>query len=584
MDKRFTKKKKLSIFTKLMVPVIIVGLSGFLGAGVATLSLRRNQISSNKITGSGIDIIVALDEIKIRFEKTQTSALAYCSAGDNTEIKEHIKGQLLTYAEDVEYYKQQLESNISAFSDSDLQLLKTVFESIYDAQGKIMNIIALSETDAEAAFLQLNTMMIEWSEQIAANMDTIIEHNNERIEQFTLSQRTIYRKSRDLSFFLMLASLISFCVTIVFIYRHVIKPLKKQSKELHEIIEDIHNAKGDLTKRLSIDSKDEIGEVGQGINQFIETLQAIMSNIVTNSNNLDNIVLTVSKNVSESGDNANDISAIMEELSATMEELSATTNSVNSNTETVGKKVRQMTEKSEVISKYALEMKERALNLENVAQDNMNTTNTVIGGITSEMEMALENSKSVEKVTQLTTEILNISSQTNLLALNASIEAARAGEAGKGFAVVADEIRQLADSSRETANNIQAINEMVIEAVRELMQSSEKIIDYINKSIIPDYQSFVKSGQQYSADAMHIDQAMEEYTFETKEILRNMTDIEESIDGISRAVEESAKGVTDASINIDSLVRSIDGINGQMVENSAIAENLKKESENFVQV
>lgn len=582
MDK--TRMKKISIFAKLMVPVIIVGLSGFLGTSISTLSLRRNQISSNQITGAGIDIIIALDEIKIRFEKTQTSALAYCSAGNNTDIKQYIIEQLHTYAEEVEYYKQQLENNESAFSDSDLQLLETVFEAIYDVQGKIMNIIALSDKDAAAAFLQLNTLMTEWSEQITANMDTLIKNNNERIEQLTLSQRSIYRKSRASSIFLALVSLITFLVTVVLIYHFVIKPLKKQSKELNEIIDDIHNAKGDLTKRLSVDSRDEIGEVAQGINEFIETLQAIMSKIVTDSNKLDNIVLTVAQNVSESGDNANDISAIMEELSATMEELSATANSVNSNTESVGKKVRQMTEKSEVISKYALEMKERALDLENVAQDNMNTTNTVIGGITSEMERAMENSKSVEKVTQLTTEILNISSQTNLLALNASIEAARAGEAGKGFAVVADEIRQLADSSRETANNIQTINEMVIEAVRELMQSSEKIINYINKSIIPDYQSFVKSGQQYSADAMHIDQAMEEYTFETKEILRNMTDIEESIDGISRAVEDSAKGVTDASINIDSLVRGIDGINGQMVENSAIAENLKKESENFIQV
>ena len=295
MDK--TRMKKISIFAKLMVPVIIVGLSGFLGTSISTLSLRRNQISSNQITGAGIDIIIALDEIKIRFEKTQTSALAYCSAGNNTDIKQYIIEQLHTYAEEVEYYKQQLENNESAFSDSDLQLLETVFEAIYDVQGKIMNIIALSDKDAAAAFLQLNTLMTEWSEQITANMDTLIKNNNERIEQLTLSQRSIYRKSRASSIFLALVSLITFLVTVVLIYHFVIKPLKKQSKELNEIIDDIHNAKGDLTKRLSVDSRDEIGEVAQGINEFIETLQAIMSKIVTDSNKLDNIVLTVAQNV-----------------------------------------------------------------------------------------------------------------------------------------------------------------------------------------------------------------------------------------------------------------------------------------------
>ena len=229
-------------------------------------------------------------------------------------------------------------------------------------------------------------------------------------------------------------------------------------------------------------------------------------------------------------------------------------------------------------------MPRRAEALENTATENMNNTSRVIGEITEEMNLALENSKSVEKVAQLTDDILSISSQTNLLALNASIEAARAGEAGKGFAVVADEIRQLADSSRETANNIQTINEQVIDAVQGLVKSSEKIITYINESVLPDYQSFVEGGQQYSTDANHIDTTMDECSNMAGEIQATMAKITDAIEGINRAVEESANGVTDAAVSIDSLVQSISTVSGQMEENSAVAKNLKEESSSFVNV
>ena len=207
-----------------------------------------------------------------------------------------------------------------------------------------------------------------------------------------------------------------------------------------------------------------------------------------------------------------------------------------------------------------------------------------INDITGELNTALENSRSVEKVAQLTEDILSISSQTNLLALNASIEAARAGEAGKGFAVVADEIRQLADSSRETANNIQTINEQVIEAVNGLVKASERIISYINENILPDYEAFVQGGRQYSEDAVHIDDSMAEYEKGAQEILSTMIEITDAIEGINKAVEESANGVTDAAVNVDSLVQSMSQVHGKMEENSSVAKNLKDESANFVNV
>ena len=121
---------------------------------------------------------------------------------------------------------------------------------------------------------------------------------------------------------------------------------------------------------------------------------------------------------------------------------------------------------------------------------NKETTSRMITDIIETLKAAIEESKSVDRVNELTEEILSVSSQTNLLALNASIEAARAGEAEKRFAVVADEIRKLADSTRETANNIQSINALVTQAVNKLANNSQRDRRIHRRTIMPDYDRF----------------------------------------------------------------------------------------------
>ena len=401
-------------------------------------------------------------------------------------------------------------------------------------------------------------------------------------------QESVYNNSRAVSGVTFVLVLVFFVVAVIGSVRTVVNPVKSVTTQLNDILKEIESGNGDLTRRISLKNKDEIGQLAGGINVFLETLQQIMSRIVIDSREMGEIVSRVSGSVGTANSNACDISAVMEELSATMQEVASAVNTVNTNVAQIGQDVNEITKESQDMNSYATEMqsraedmKKRATELEHTATENMNSTNEMIGEITTEMNQALENSKSVEKVAQLTADILSISSQTNLLALNASIEAARAGEAGKGFAVVADEIRQLADSSRETANNIQTINEQVIEAVQGLVVSSEKIVGYINENILPDYRAFVQGGQQYNDDATHIDNTMAEYASEAQDILATMMEMTEAIEGISRAVEESANGVTDAATNIDSLVQSMSTVNGQMEENSTVAKNLKEESAAF---
>ena len=574
-------KKKSSVIAKLIIPVAVLGCIAIMIAGVSLYSMTAVQKESNQISGEGVRATICMDEINLAFANTQKLTLALC-AEPSKDLYEYVASQLTEYQSNVDSYEKELLAMDHYFTADDIQLMNETFDLLTEAQGTTVELMQTAMAgDSAAAVAKANSVMTEWSDTIAVNMDTLISRNDELVKQNIQEQKDLYNQNMILSLILLAISFVAFVMVVVVIIKTVIKPLRKQTSELTEIIDEIKGGHGDLTKRVTVKSMDEIGQSSIGINHFIETLQNIMSNIISNSNVLDGVVGNVASSVAASSDNANDISAIMEELSATMEEVSATTNSVSENTTAAEGKVQKMADQTKVMSQYAQDMKKRATELEHTATENMNNTNEMIGEITTEMNQALENSKSVEKVAQLTADILNISSQTNLLALNASIEAARAGEAGKGFAVVADEIRQLADSSRETANNIQTINEQVIEAVQGLVVSSEKIVGYINENILPDYRAFVQGGQQYNDDATHIDNTMAEYAGEAQDILATMMEMTEAIEGISRAVEESANGVTDAATNIDSLVQSMSTVNGQMEENSTVAKNLKEESAAF---
>ena len=584
------KRRFVSVKSKILLPVAILGLISVIIAFIGLSSVTTVQNKSKDISEKGLEATVLLDDLNLKFSDCQKLVLAYI--GNPPMHPDIMKSQyevlaekLVEFQDSVAKDQEKLLSMEGYFSPDELELMKVTFDRMNQAEEETVQIVqTYAARNQIGALTMANTCMDDWKSNIADNLETLTMKNSEKVNIAIAQQSRMALKAQFLSIGLLAVALVVFIIVVLIVLNEVVKPLQNQRKELNAIIEEINAGQGDLTKRVSVRSHDEIGQASDNINHFIETLQSIMSNIINNSNVLDGVVGNVAESVSSSSDSANDISAIMEELSATMEEVSATTSTVSENTVSADGRIREMNEQTKVISKYAQEMRERAEALENTATENMNNTSRVIGEITEEMNLALENSKSVEKVAQLTDDILSISSQTNLLALNASIEAARAGEAGKGFAVVADEIRQLADSSRETANNIQTINEQVIDAVQGLVKSSEKIITYINESVLPDYQSFVEGGQQYSTDANHIDTTMDECSNMAGEIQATMAKITDAIEGINRAVEESANGVTDAAVSIDSLVQSISTVSGQMEENSAVAKNLKEESSSFVNV
>jgi methyl-accepting chemotaxis protein len=272
----------------------------------------------------------------------------------------------------------------------------------------------------------------------------------------------------------------------------------------------------------------------------------------------------------------------MQELSATMQEISASILCIQEEARGANEKVDLLAESSQELVGYTDLMEQRASDLENRAIENKQNTSVVVSENIAKWKKAADDSKQVERINELTNDILSISSQTNLLALNASIEAARAGEAGKGFAVVADEIRQLADSSRETADSIQELNRMVTLAVNELVNSSSTIVSYINDTIMPDYDGFVKSGEMYNQDAEYVNGIVTEFNIMTMQVEKLVNHINNMVSDISTSIDNSAKYVVDVSTNATLLAKDVKGVSTEMIENKDIADKLHFETEKFV--
>jgi methyl-accepting chemotaxis protein len=327
-------------------------------------------------------------------------------------------------------------------------------------------------------------------------------------------------------------------------------------------LKDIAEGEGDLTKRLQVNSKDEVGEMATWFNTFIDKLQGIIGQIAQNSSGvgtssrqLSDISQTLLSSAEDTSQRSSNVATASEEMSANLNTVAAAMEQSATNASMVATAAEQM---SSTINEIA-ENAEKARSVSSQA----------VGQAGSASEKMGELGEAANKIGKVTETITEISEQTNLLALNATIEAARAGEAGKGFAVVANEIKELAKQTAEATLDIKNL----IDDVQTTSKSTEGEIGEISK-VIGGVNDIVGT----------IATAVEEQTAATQEIANNIAQASQGIQEVNENVNQSSTVAADITRDIAEVSAAAQAISTSSGEVKQSAEHLLQSSEQLNEI
>lgn len=565
-----------SLKAKVIIPLLLLALIS-IGSSVMSLQcLQQLGSIGNEIATQNVPVIITLDAISANVEQMQELLLTH-SVMNTKEDKKSVEQEISVSAATLKAYLDkygELTENGQTYRE-----IEDIYTAYMDNFQKTMSLSEMNNSREVAA--QLNGVLSDYFDELNEKIQSAVRQEQVNIGMAKKEQDSIYLNAVVLVLGILIIMAIVFIASVIIMIRTIVSPTAGYEKKLRKITADINEKNGDLTQRIPVCTGDEVGRLVKGVNLFIATLQKIMGEIVSSSGELNGSFQSVNGSIAEANDDSTDISASMEEIAATMDSISDTVNDINESTTAAGHDVNQMVNTVRDIHGHTMEMRKRAQEMEDTAAASKKNTNEMLEAILERLNQAIENSRSVSRVNELTNEILSISGQTNLLALNASIEAARAGEVGRGFAVVADEIRQLADSSRETANKIQNINGIVVGAVEELSSNANEIMQYISSSVLPDYDNYAVSGQRYREDAQQVSAAMDQCLDKMDKLTRHINMLVGQMGDITKAVGECTQGVAMSAESTSKLVGEINQVYEDVESSMKIVENLKQQADAF---
>jgi methyl-accepting chemotaxis protein len=391
----------------------------------------------------------------------------------------------------------------------------------------------------------------------------------------------ILKPVRGLPLIYLVATLLVIGITVILIRvvtYPIITPLQISRTHLEKL------ATGDFSSTLPpslLKKEDEVGVMARSMHIMQQSVRRMLKSTIEEFEAIRRSVSQVYQMVYELLQQVDDTSATVEQMSAGIQESSAIAEEMNNSVQTIESGVSFMAGKARESADGVRKISDSAANMSDSARDSEQNASRIYNEAKHKLMLALEQSKTIEKIDELANVIILITDQTNLLSLNAQIEAARAGDSGRGFAVVADEIGKLAEDSKQAVAEIQKVTQTVLAAFNNLIASAKWVADFIDAEVIDDYKNLVRVGDDYTLEAKSVDNLSADLSHTATELAESVRDVATAIGEMATTINQGALGTQVIAEKANAVVEKAKAINEEMKKTDSSINRLKQLVDKF---